>query len=82
MLKRTTLWRRAQHMAWALLASVSVVAGSAHAESKGTVHLAYVEWSSTVASTNVVRVALEKAGYDVNTTSLAGAAMWQADTSH
>src|SRR5690554_1956681 len=78
MLNRTTLWRRTRRMAWALFASASLIAGSAQAESKGTVHLAYVEWSSTVASTNVVRVVLEKAGYDVNTTSLAGAAMWQA----
>lgn len=78
MMNQTTLWRRTKHMAWALAASVSLVAGAAQAESKGTVRLAYVEWSSTVASTNVVRVVLEKAGYDVNTTSLAGAAMWQA----
>src|SRR5690554_5814022 len=75
---KTTVGRVARRAAWALMASVSLVAMPAHSESKGTVHLAYVEWSSTVASTNVVRVALEKAGYDVKTTSLAGAAMWQA----
>ena len=75
---KTTVGRVARRAAWALMASVSLVAMPAHSESKGTVHLAYVEWSSTVASTNVVRVALEKAGYDVRTTSLAGAAMWQA----
>ena len=70
--------RFARRAAWALMASVSFAAMPAHSESKGTVHLAYVEWSSTVASTNIVRVALENAGYDVKTTSLAGAAMWQS----
>lgn len=75
---KTTAGRFARRAVWALAASVSFVAMPAHAESKGTVHLAYVEWSSTVASTNVVRVALENAGYDVKTTSLAGAAMWQS----
>jgi glycine betaine/proline transport system substrate-binding protein len=52
--------------------------GSAYAQDKGTVHLAYVEWSSEVASTNVMRVLLEQAGYDVKMSSLTGAAMWQA----
>ena len=51
--------------------------GSAYAQDKGTVHLAYVEWSSEVASTNVMRVLLEQAGYDVKMSSLTGAAMWQ-----
>lgn len=51
---------------------------AAVAESKGKVHLAYVEWASTVASTNVMKAVLEQAGFDVDTTSLTGAAMWQA----
>lgn len=71
-------WGFARSMACVMAASLGLVAGAAQAESKGTVHLAYVEWSSTVASTNVVRVVLEKAGYDVKTTSLAAAAMWQS----
>ncbi len=62
----------------ALITSVSLIAAPAHAASKGTVRLAYVEWSSTVASTNVMKVVLEKAGYDVKAISLAGAAMWQS----
>lgn len=78
MMTLTTFSRRARRLAWALLASASVLAGSAYAETKGTVRLAYVEWSSTVASTNVVRAVLESAGYDVRTISLAGAAMWQS----
>ncbi|MFO7982035.1 MAG: glycine betaine ABC transporter substrate-binding protein [Desulfuromonadales bacterium] len=48
-------------------------------EEKGTVELAYVEWSSEVASTNVVKAVLqEEMGYDVEITSVSAAAMWQA----
>lgn len=61
----------------ALLAGAMTV-GAAQAQEKGTVHLAYVEWSSEVASTNVVRAALEQAGFEVDMTSLSAAAMWQA----
>jgi glycine betaine/proline transport system substrate-binding protein len=70
--------RRARLAVSALIAGASFIAAPVHAESKGTVKLAYVEWSSTVASTNVVKVVLEKAGYDVKNISLAGAAMWQS----
>ncbi|WP_227370645.1 glycine betaine ABC transporter substrate-binding protein [Halomonas sp. M20] len=52
--------------------------GSAYAQDKGSVTLAYVEWSSTVASTNVMRAVLEQAGYGVEMSSLSGASMWQA----
>lgn len=54
------------------------VAGAAQAQDKGTIQLAYVEWSDAVASTNVMRAVLEKAGYEVDTTSISAAAMWQA----
>lgn len=47
-------------------------------EDKGSITLAYVEWASEVASTNVVRAVLEEQGYDVTMTSLSAAAMWQA----
>lgn len=62
-----------------MIAGLSV-AGVAQAqqEDKGTVTLAYVEWSSEVASTNVVRAVLEDMGYDVEMSSLSAAAMWQA----
>jgi glycine betaine/proline transport system substrate-binding protein len=62
----------------ALMAGAGLIAGAAQAQDKGTVHLAYVEWSSEVASTNVVRAALEQAGFEVNMTALSAAAMWQA----
>jgi glycine betaine/proline transport system substrate-binding protein len=49
------------------------------AKDKGEVELAYVEWSSEVASTNVVKAVLqEKLGYDVEITPVSAAAMWQA----
>ncbi len=47
--------------------------------SKGEVELAYVEWSSEVASTNVVKAVLqERMGYEVEITPVGAAAMWQA----
>lgn len=53
-------------------------AGSgATSESRGTIKLAYVEWDSCVAATNVAAAALEKAGYDVETISVSGALMFE-----
>lgn len=48
------------------------------AASKGKVKLAYVEWSDAVVATNIAKAVLEQAGYTVETTPLAAAAMWQA----
>lgn len=62
----------------AMIVGAGIAAGTAQAQEKGSVHLAYVEWSSEVASTNVVRAVLEQAGYEVELTSLSAAAMWQA----
>lgn len=42
------------------------------------IKLVYVEWASEVASSNVVRVALESAGYNVEMLPVSAAAMWQA----
>ncbi|MDW7747115.1 glycine betaine ABC transporter substrate-binding protein [Halomonas sp.] len=70
--------RRIRLAGLALAAGTALAAGSAQAQEKGSVHLAYVEWSSEVASTNVVRAVLEQAGYEVEMTSLSAAAMWQA----
>lgn len=63
--------------AMALLAT-GLVAAQADAASKGKIKLAYVEWSDTVVATNLVKAVLEDAGYEVTTTPLAAAAMWQA----
>jgi len=50
---------------------------------KKTVELAYVEWSSEVASTNVVKAVLqEKMGYQVKTIPVSAAAMWQSIASN
>ncbi|RTR00806.1 glycine betaine ABC transporter substrate-binding protein [Halomonas nitroreducens] len=62
----------------ALVAGAGLSAATAQAQDKGTVHLAYVEWSDAVASTNVMRAVLEQAGYEVELTSLSAAAMWQS----
>ncbi|GEK74011.1 MULTISPECIES: glycine betaine ABC transporter substrate-binding protein [Halomonas] len=62
----------------ALIAGASLTAATAQAQDKGSVHLAYVEWASEVASTNVMRAVLEQAGYEVEMTSLSAAAMWQS----
>ncbi|UYG06716.1 glycine betaine ABC transporter substrate-binding protein [Halomonas sp. M4R1S46] len=62
----------------AMVAGAGLTAATAQAQDKGSVHLAYVEWASEVASTNVVRAVLEQAGYEVELTSLSAAAMWQS----
>ncbi|MCK0715049.1 glycine betaine ABC transporter substrate-binding protein [Chromohalobacter sarecensis] len=62
----------------ALIAGAGLAASTAQAQDKGTVNLSYVEWSSTVASTNVMRAVLEQAGYEVEMSSLSAAAMWQS----
>ncbi|MGP9768714.1 glycine betaine ABC transporter substrate-binding protein [Halomonas sp. AOP13-D3-9] len=79
-MKHRTLNLRIRLASLALLAGAGVAVSSAAQaeEEKGTVNLAYVEWSSEVASTNVVAAVLEQAGYEVDLTSLSAAAMFQA----
>lgn len=77
-MKTQALNRHIRLAGLALAAGTALSAGAAQAQDKGSVHLAYVEWSSEVASTNVVRAVLEQAGYEVEMTSLSAAAMWQA----
>jgi len=68
-----------QKTAIAIAATAMLSIGStALAADKGEVELAYVEWSSEVASTNVVKAVLEDMGYDVKITAVSAAAMWQA----
>ncbi len=45
---------------------------------KGRVRLAYVEWSDTIVATTIMATVLRQAGYDVVSTPVSGAAMWQA----
>lgn len=79
-MKHRTLNLRIRLASLALLAGTGVaVSSAAYAEEdKGTINLAYVEWSSEVASTNVIAAVLEQAGYEVDLTSLSAAAMFQA----
>ncbi|HSP31133.1 MAG TPA: glycine betaine ABC transporter substrate-binding protein [Halomonas sp.] len=79
-MKNCTLNLRVRIASLALIAGAGVITSSAvqAEEEKGTINLAYVEWSSEVASTNVIAAALEQAGYEVELTSLSAAAMFQA----
>ncbi|KPQ21208.1 MULTISPECIES: glycine betaine ABC transporter substrate-binding protein [unclassified Halomonas] len=78
-MKTSMLNHRIRLASLALASSAGLAAGGmVQADDKGTVNLAYVEWSSEVASTNVVRAVLEQAGYEVDMTSLSAAAMFQA----
>ena len=47
-------------------------------DNKGTVNLAYVEWDTEVASTHVVAEELKEMGYEVKTTPLDNAIMWES----
>lgn len=68
-----------KHTLVALFTTVCLSLSTAiSAADKGEIELAYVEWSSEVASTNVVRVVLENMGYKVKITPVSAAAMWQA----
>jgi glycine betaine/proline transport system substrate-binding protein len=58
--------------------SASTAMTAKPAASGGHVKLAYVEWSSCTAATNVVKAALEKKGYTVDAVSVSGAAMYSA----
>lgn len=65
----------------AILVSVLLTGCSSgeKAESKGSVKLAYVNWSSEVASTHVVKAVLEeRLGYDVELQSVDAGVMWEA----
>lgn len=76
-MKTRTLNHRIRLASLAAVAGTGLTVGSlAHAQ--GTVNLAYVEWASEVASTNVIAAVLEQAGFDVELTSLSAAAMFQA----
>ncbi|EHI70813.1 ABC transporter permease/substrate binding protein [Streptococcus ictaluri] len=54
-----------------------VMMTSGSAEKGQKVRIAYVQWDSEVASTNVIAEALKKEGYQVELTPLDNAVMWQ-----
>lgn len=70
-------------MGWSLLAVLLLAfAGrqvtALQESSKPSVNLAYVEWDSEVASTNVIAEVLKEQGYKVNITPLDNAIMWKS----
>lgn len=71
-----------KYLVLVILLSLALVVGcSTDSQEKNSkkVKLAYVEWSTEVASTNVVKAVLEeKLGYDVEITPVSAAAMFQA----
>lgn len=78
-MKRINLTQHIRLASLGLIAGAGLATGSlAQAQEQDTIKLAYVEWSSEVASTNVVAAVLEQAGYNVELTSLSAAAMFQA----
>ncbi len=68
------------HLLIGLLAGLLIASGMVPAlAADKEVELAYVIWSSEVASTNVVKAVLqERLGYDCEITPVGAAAMWQA----
>ncbi|GAF39597.1 glycine betaine L-proline ABC transporter glycine betaine L-proline-binding permease protein [Agrilactobacillus composti DSM 18527 = JCM 14202] len=69
-----------------IVAAVVVLVGSGlinthtnqAAQTKGTVNLAYINWDSEVASTNVIAQALRQKGYTVDLTPLDNAVAWES----
>ncbi|MFC6348275.1 ABC transporter permease/substrate binding protein [Vagococcus carniphilus] len=61
-----------------VLGGLSVFSLFSDKNDKGTINLAYVEWDSEVASTNVVGEVLKQMGYKVNMTPLDNAIMWES----
>ncbi|KXT85717.1 L-proline glycine betaine ABC transport system permease protein ProW [Streptococcus sp. DD11] len=76
--------KRKKVMLWSALAAVLLTAfvGNQVTKLQGgkkeAVNLAYVEWDSEVASTNVVAELLKEMGYDVTITPLDNAVMWKS----
>ncbi len=67
---------------WVSFYLLVMIPRPALAKSSNHVELVYVEWSSEVVSTNIIKVVLEMAGYDVEITPVTAAAMWQAVASN
>ena len=80
----TTKEKRNKIMLWSALAAVILTAfvgnqvTKLQQSKKEKVNLAYVEWDSEVASTNVIAEALKEMGYDVTITPLDNAVMWKS----
>jgi glycine betaine/proline transport system substrate-binding protein len=71
------MFRNIVTTALAVVAAAGISLGAAEAQIK-KVKIAYVEWSDTVAATNIVKAAIEQKGYEATLVPLAASAMWQA----
>ena len=77
MRKKTTIYYTAALICISALL-VALVLGQAVAAEK-TVRLSYVEWSETVAATNMVKTVIqEKLGYDCEIVPMTADKMWEA----
>jgi glycine betaine/proline transport system substrate-binding protein len=63
---------------WLLILISSNLTWATEQTYRGKVLLTYVEWSSEIASANVVKVVLEQLGYEVEIIPITAVAMWQA----
>ncbi len=79
-MKLKTLWKlgMALGLGFMLAACSGGDSGSGKNSDSKEVNLAYVEWDTEIASTNVVGQVLEDLGYDVTLTPLDNAIMWEA----
>ena len=61
-----------------ILAAVGISSFTANSTTDKEINLAYVEWDTEIASTNVVAEVLRQMGYKVNVTPLDNAIMWES----
>ncbi len=68
------------HRRTILLGATALIATApiARAAGKGTVRIAYVEWSDAVVATNILATTLQGMGYQTVLTPVSAAAMWEA----
>ncbi|HEC86186.1 MAG: glycine/betaine ABC transporter substrate-binding protein [Candidatus Parabeggiatoa sp. nov. 1] len=75
----TSILKRVLNGIFATLAVVGTLESTlVHAQDENEIELTYVEWSSEVASANVIKVVLEELGYEVNLMPVTAVWMWQA----
>ncbi|MGM0125374.1 glycine betaine ABC transporter substrate-binding protein [Enterococcus sp. AZ194] len=71
-------WLTVASVAAILLAGMGLSAFTGNEKNQKEINLAYVEWDTEVASTNVVAEVLREMGYKVNVTPLDNAIMWES----
>lgn len=84
--KEAGLGKKKPRRKWPIVAAVAAVLAlfginqftDVGPTAEGEVELSYVEWDTEIASTHVVATVLEDIGYDVTTTPLDNAIMWES----